>query len=178
MVEKKVYEKPKDALYNAVCVAWYDLGRQKKKIKYFDKSAGQKIEKEIIVKEVVLYFELSEKNSKGFPFKCFQRWEDAWSEKSRWRKLLTAWRGEEFTEDEANNFDMNCLLGRPGMLLLKTNPSGTWQNIESVMPLPAGMQPVVATAPEYYKKVPNWIVKARMEAIDVHEASGIPPYIG
>ena len=56
---------------------------------------------------------------------------------SRLRPLLVGWRGKDFTEDEAGNFDMLKLLDVPAYLnVIHTEDEGkTYANIASIMPL-------------------------------------------
>lgn len=65
------------------------------------------------------------------------------NEKANLRKMLAAWRGRDFTEDEAKNFDITKLLGVPCMLNIIHKPSkdGTkmYEKIAGVTPLAKGV---------------------------------------
>lgn len=65
-------------------------------------------------------------------------------DKSNLRKMLASWRGKDFTEKEAESFDITKLLGVPCMLNIihkpgKKDPSKTFEEIGSVSPLAKGV---------------------------------------
>lgn len=64
-------------------------------------------------------------------------------EKSNLRKILASWRGKDFSEEEAKQFDISKLLGVPCMLNLIHKPSkdGTkmYEEIGSISPMPKGI---------------------------------------
>jgi hypothetical protein len=66
------------------------------------------------------------------------------NEKSNLRLFLRSWRGKDFTEEEAKDFDVAKLIGAPCLLNIihvagKANPSKMYDEISSVSPLPKGM---------------------------------------
>lgn len=64
-------------------------------------------------------------------------------EKSNLRKELAAWRGKDFTEEEAKGFDVSRLIGAYAMVNVthKTNTSGkTRANISGLSPLPSALR--------------------------------------
>ena len=65
-------------------------------------------------------------------------------EKSALRAALKAWRGKDFTEDEARAFDITKLMGIPCMLNIihkpsKKDASRVYEEIAGITPLPKGM---------------------------------------
>ena len=67
------------------------------------------------------------------------------NEKSTLRALLTGWRGKAFTEDEAKEFDVAKLLGKPCMISIfhqasKSNPEKVYERIASISPVMKGME--------------------------------------
>lgn len=65
------------------------------------------------------------------------------AEKANLRKLLTAWRGKGFTEEEAKSFDVTKLLGATCFLNIVHKPSKkdqsvVYANIGSISPVPKG----------------------------------------
>lgn len=68
------------------------------------------------------------------------------SEKGNLRKMLEAWRGEKFTEEQAEAFDITVLLGVPCMLSIQHNQKG-YAEISGVskpmkgVPIPAQITP-------------------------------------
>ena len=64
------------------------------------------------------------------------------NEKGTLRKMLQSWRGKAFTEDEAKNFDITKLLGKPCMLSIvhKVSKTGkTYAEIATISPMMKGM---------------------------------------
>jgi hypothetical protein len=64
-------------------------------------------------------------------------------EKSSLRKDLKSWRGADFTPQQADDFDISVLIGKPCMLNIihiqgKKDPTKTYQAIGSISPLPKG----------------------------------------
>ena len=67
------------------------------------------------------------------------------NEKSTLRALLTGWRGKAFTEEEAKEFDVTKLLGKPCMISIfhqasKSNPEKSYERIASISPVMKGME--------------------------------------
>jgi hypothetical protein len=65
------------------------------------------------------------------------------NEKSNLRKDLKSWRGKDFTEAEANKFDITKLLGVPCMLNIihkpsQSDPTRVYEQIAGITPLPKG----------------------------------------
>lgn len=65
------------------------------------------------------------------------------NEKSNLRKDLKSWRGKDFTELEANLFDITKLLGIPCMLNIihkpaQSDPTRIYEQIAGITPLPRG----------------------------------------
>jgi hypothetical protein len=67
------------------------------------------------------------------------------NEKSTLRALLTGWRGKAFSDEEAKEFDVAKLLGKPCMISIfhqasKSNPEKSYERIASISPVMKGMQ--------------------------------------
>lgn len=65
-------------------------------------------------------------------------------DKANLRKMLESWRGSPFTEEQAKNFDITVLLGKPCMVNVthkpsKKDPSIKYDEISAVTPVPKGM---------------------------------------
>jgi hypothetical protein len=75
------------------------------------------------------------------------------SEKSNLCRDLESWRGRQFTDEEANGFDILNLLGKECMLAVghKTSHStgNTYSYVASVSPMPKGMKCPPAINPEF-----------------------------
>lgn len=63
------------------------------------------------------------------------------NEKANLRKHLEGWRGKNFTDAEAEDFDLASVLGKPCMLIVSESENGgkTYSNIASVGPMPKGI---------------------------------------
>ena len=63
-------------------------------------------------------------------------------EKSGLRRDLAAWRGRDFTEDEAKAFDVSKLLGAYCMVNVTTSEQGgkTYSNVAGLTPLPGALK--------------------------------------
>lgn len=91
-------------------------------------------------------------------------------EKATLRKHLEGWRGKVFTDDEAENFDVAAILGKPCMLSVVENSVGgkTYTNIVSIGALPKGVHVPKAENELLYfaedntgtfSKLPEWLQK-------------------
>lgn len=63
-------------------------------------------------------------------------------EKAGLRKDLSAWRGRDFTEDEAKAFDISKLIGAYCMVNVTTSETNgkTYSNVAGITPLPAALK--------------------------------------
>jgi hypothetical protein len=62
-------------------------------------------------------------------------------EKANLRKQLEGWRGRKFTDEEAENFDVSSILGKPCMISVVETVKGdkVYSNISSIGSLPKGV---------------------------------------
>jgi len=77
------------------------------------------------------------------PFSISQELTLSMHEKASLRKMLEGWRGKAFTEDEAKQFDVSKLLGKPCMLSVihRMSAAGNaYVQISSVATLPKGFE--------------------------------------
>jgi hypothetical protein len=79
------------------------------------------------------------------PFVISQEYTLSLHEKSNLRKMLASWRGKDFSEDEAKEFDISKLIGVPCMLNVihkpaKSDPSRIYEQIGSISPLPKSIK--------------------------------------
>jgi hypothetical protein len=92
------------------------------------------------------------------------------NEKANLRKQLESWRGRAFTDDEAENFDVSTILGKPCMLSVVENEKGgkTYSNIVSISGIPKGVQVgraenellyFAADDQTNFSKLPEWLQK-------------------
>lgn len=126
--------------YLAVCVYSIQIGEQLHK--FSDKSSYQD--------DVVIGFELAgvtyDDDGVKKPYDLGKTFNASKHPNSALHKMVNAWNGREMTEDEANEFDTNDLVGRPAMLNVMLKENG-FNEIQSVMQIPAGLPAPVATMP-------------------------------
>lgn len=98
------------------------------------------------------------------------------------RQQLESWRGKEFSDDQAADFDVSSILGKACMLSVIESESGakTYSNIASISALPKGMaapkaeNPLLfysAESPSSYSSLPEWLRK-KIDAQIVEEKTG------
>jgi len=110
-------------------------------------------------------------------------------EKSNLRKVLASWRGKEFSEEEAKQFDISKLLGVPCMLNLIHKPSkdGTkqYEEIGSISPLPKGFNCPDPINPyqildyenfdwETFNKLPDFLKTLIQSSVEFKAMTNIP----
>lgn len=77
------------------------------------------------------------------PFVIHKEFTLSMNEKATLRKMLEAWRGQPFTEDQAKAFDITKLLGVPCMLNVihkKSSKGNDYADIASIAGIPKGTQ--------------------------------------
>lgn len=81
-------------------------------------------------------------------------------EKSGLRQMLKGWRGKDFTDAEAQQFDITKLLGVPCMLNITHKPSKdgsqVYEQISGVTPVPKGMTCPPQVNPNQELSYDNW----------------------
>lgn len=143
------YEQPAAGMHHAVCARVYDLGDQ---LGFEGKTQHQ----------VVIMWELEERQSKGdYSGKRFlvtKKYTASLNEKAKLRKDLDSWRGRPFTEEEAQGFDLEKLIGVNALLNIaatQTKAGKTFMAVASVNPPMKGAEKLtVETVPDY---TPKWI---------------------
>lgn len=110
-------------------------------------------------------------------------------EKATLRARLEGWRGRKFTDDEAANFDVSTILGKPCMLTVIENVVGdkVYTNIASISPLPKGVSaPTNENDLLYYaeddtqqfKLLPEWIQEKINNQVKIKVESATGVYAG
>lgn len=134
----KTYENVEAGSYPGRCIRIVDLGTHVSD-KYKDDNGEW-----IVRREVSIVWELSELRQDGRPFVV--SWDGTLSlnPKSNLNKLLTNWRGRDFTAEELAGFELlnvldKCCLINVSKDASKKNPDSFFNNVKSVMPLPKGM---------------------------------------
>jgi hypothetical protein len=94
------------------------------------------------------------------------------NEKANLRHHLESWRGKQFTDEEAEAFDVSAILGKPCMITIMHSKKGdkTYANIAGIGGLPKGISAktiIPEIAPLYYSpenlgtyaQLPEWLRK-------------------
>lgn len=81
-------------------------------------------------------------DGKAMPLTINKRYTVSLHEKSSLRKDLAAWRGRDFTEEEAKGFDIQKLIGAYCMVNVTTseNNGKTYSNVAGLTPMPAALK--------------------------------------
>lgn len=154
--------------YIAVCDLVADLGLQPGRGMFPDPKFQVHIRFEIPGERIK--YEKDGKQLEG-PRVIGRNYTAAMGKKANLRKDLESWRGRAFTDEEAGNFDIGSILGKPCMVNVIEKESGgkTYSNIGSISALPKGiLVPVAENAPLLYDpntadaadvlaKLPNWL---------------------
>lgn len=143
-----------------------------------------------------------EVDGKEMPMTISKSYTVSLHEKAGLRKDLAAWRGKDFTDDEAKAFDVSKLVGAYGMVNVTTSETNgkTYSNVAGLTPLPGALrnakpapvhEPVVfdLDAPnmevfatfheklqEAIKRSPEWARLGKQPAMagDMDDDSGVP----
>jgi hypothetical protein len=150
------FQNPTPGIHPALCYLIADIG-------YQQTNFG--------VKPMVVFgFELCDENVEGTnkPLIVYERLTASMNEKANLRAMLTGWRGRPFTDEEAAEFDMKNVIGKPCQVNVVLNEKGgkTFANIQSVVPWPKSMKvPAPSNELLFYDpdntscrdKLPQWI---------------------
>lgn len=128
----KEFEMVEPGMHKARCIKVIDLGTQETEYK----SIIQHKHKIMIMFELP-ETEMKEGENAGKPFAINLFVTLSLDKKSTLRPLLVSWRGRDFTEDEAANFDMFKLLNVTALVNVIHNKKddNTYANIAAIMPL-------------------------------------------
>jgi hypothetical protein len=88
-----------------------------------------------------LVWQVAELNQDGKPYLVQKQYTASLHEKAALRLDLQSWRGRPFTEQEAQGFDVEVLIGKACLLNVQhvDRNGSTYANVTGVMPLPKGM---------------------------------------
>lgn len=149
------YEVPPAGSHAGILVALVDLGTQEEDYQGQTKKT----------RKLFMAWELTgEQTTEGANFIVGRDYTNSLGEKANLRKIIESCRGKPFAEGE--EFDFSKMLNKPYLLTLvhKTSQSGKkYAKIESVGPLPKGMQAAPATKTPFMWEVgdsatlPEWL---------------------
>ena len=125
------YDKPTPGNVSAVCIRMIDIGTH---------PGSQQFPKE--KRKVRVYWEIDEKSEEGeYAGKRYVQMAQytlSAHENATFRHILESWRGRKYGPAEAMN-PKGCL-GQPCLLNLVESEDGNYVNVQSVSPLPRGME--------------------------------------
>lgn len=138
--------------YLAVCVGIYDLGNQfSEKFKNYSQ-------------KVLLSFDIPsltvEVDGKQEPRQLSREFTFSAKGNSNLRSFVSSWAGVQFSDDGFADFDLLTMLGKPALISVLLNKTGEYSNIDSIMPMLAGMQPPTTTTPLRSWDCDHWDDKA------------------
>jgi hypothetical protein len=127
------FERVENGSYPARCIHVVELGTHDKTWEGTSKK----------VEELMITWELSELMEDGKPFVVNWRGTNSLSERANLFKMLTAWRGKAFTDEELNEFHLGKLIDATCLISVvseKGKNDKVYTNVSAIMPLPKGMK--------------------------------------
>jgi hypothetical protein len=147
-----------------VCVDTIDLGE---KVEQFPGSPAK------IVHKCAVVFQSGEKNEEGRLFDLSAEYTVSMYETAALRKLLEAWRGKAYTEEQAKQgVPVHKLVGQAALIQVTHKTSGkgrTYAKVGSIMPLPKGMSAPTLPA---YTRADFWAERKAEYAAEVAKHRG------
>lgn len=149
--------------------------------------------KSVIMKKVRIGWELPEETrvfgERGeLPLVIAKEYTLSMNEKSNLRKDLKAWRGKDFTEEQARSFDITTLLGVPCMLNVihkpsKSDPTKIYEQIAGLTPIPKSLKCPPQVNPTFvlsydqfdrvlFDKLPDFIKTKMQTSLEFPSVSG------
>lgn len=173
--------KLENGVYTALSSMLIDLGFQKSML---DTNIRRKF---MMVWNIV--GEFIEVNNEQLPRVMSKEYTLSLNEKSNLRKDLQAWRGQAFTEEELQGFDLLTVMNKPCQLqIINEEKNGkTYNNISSIMAMPKGMQvkPLQETTIfitndietwNNWGKIPKWI-REKIKKAEGYANSDLKKYV-
>lgn len=170
-----------NGVYTAISSMLIDIGGQKSPL---DNNVRRKF---MIVWNIV--GEYVEVNNEQLPRVMSKEYTLSLNEKSNLRKDLQAWRGQAFTEEELQGFDLLTVMNKPCQLqIINEEKNGkNYNNISAIMALPKGMkvEPLkevtifITNNQETwnnYEKIPKWI-RDKIKKSEGYEGSELNQFI-
>lgn len=153
--EEKTYEPIPTGMQQAVCAMVCDIGTHE----------GTYEGRPNIRHQIVVIWELDEKNAEGRPFQASKFYTLSLGEKANLRKDLESWRGQKFTADELKGFDLERLVGVNCFLNVVENDGKT--KIAAITPLAKNMPKIKQSN----LQEPDWVGKMRAKSVE-HAGKG------
>ena len=173
--------KLENGVYTALSSMLIDLGFQKSVL---DNNVRRKF-----MMVWIIVGEFIEVNKEQLPRVMSKEYTLSLNEKSNLRKDLQAWRGQAFTEEELQGFNLITVMNKPCQLqIINEEKNGkTYNNISAIMAMPKGMtvEPLQETTvfitnnPETWnnwEKIPKWI-KEKIKKSEGFENSELKQFV-
>ena len=173
--------KLENGVYTAISSMLIDIGGQRSPL---DNNVRRKF---MMIWDIV--GEFIEVNNEKLPRVMSKEYTMSLNEKSNLRKDLQAWRGQAFTDEELNGFDLLNIMNKPCQLqIINEEKNGkTYNNISAIMAMPKGMQVqlleettiFIMDNPETWfnwSKIPKWI-KEKIKKSENYENSDLKKYV-
>lgn len=152
------YEKAPVGMQQSVCVFVHDIGTQ----------VGEYQGQRNVRHQIIVTWELAEKEISGEPFLLSKFYTLSLNEKATLRKDLESWRGKAFSEEEAQGFDVEKLIGA-NCFLNVTATEKDKRAISAITPLPKGMQPIQITQTVPPQRLVDFINAQRAKSLEAIE---------
>jgi hypothetical protein len=141
-------EKPKVGTVRGLVIGIYDIGWQVG----FQGS---------VVKKILYLWEIDQRLTTGQHkdkrHLVSQSYKQSMHEKSGHSKMLEGMLGKKFTDEERVAHNVMQHLNKPCLLSLVASKDGKYVNVDNVLPMMAGQEPIVRETPSDY--TPEWILK-------------------
>ena len=121
------FKLPEPGTYSAVCTRIIDLGTQETHYQGEIKKA----------RKIMLSWEIDSLMDDGRPFLVSNRFTKSIHPNSLLGQTLETWRGQAFTDEERNGFELDRILGASCMVTLVKD--GQYVNVKGVNKIPKGM---------------------------------------
>lgn len=135
------FKKVEPGTYAARCYSMIEIGT------IIEEYLGQskRMHKVMITWELPTELEVFHEEKGEEPYVVSKTYTLSMHEKATLRRDLESWRGQGFTEKEAEAFDITVLMGKPCMLSIihrpgKTDPTKTYVEIASISKMPKGLE--------------------------------------
>lgn len=174
-------EKLENGVYTAISSMIIDLGKQT------SEKFGKTQRKFIMIWNII--GEEVEINGNKLPRTMSKEYGYSLGEKSNLRRDLQAWRGQPFTSEELQGFNLLKILNKPCQLqIIKEEKNGnTYNNISSIMALPKGMTIKMLEETSHFDvedvetwknwgKIPSWI-QDKIKKADNYQESGLDKFV-
>ena len=151
--------------YRGVCVDVVDLGMIEETWDGIPKRTHK----------IRIVWQIDELMEDGRPYVASNRYTLSFDPKANLRKMIEGWTGENYTDHEAQGFDVEGMVGVSGIITITHragSKGGTFANVTGVAPLMKGMPRLAPT--DHYTRVIDREQKAQSANPEYDEANPPP----